>query len=117
MHILLVQQSAPYGSSHAKEALDIALTAATFEQDISILFTGDACYQLMSNQFPEHIDQKNISQMLKALPIYGLEEILVDEDSLKCRGIINLTDSPVLKKVSKSDIKKIYQSADTVIRL
>jgi len=117
MSILLVQQSAPYGNSSAKEALDIALSAATFEQDISILFTGDACYQLMANQNSEKIDQKNISQMLKALPIYGIEEMYVDEDCLRKRQITHLTDSSSIKKLSKTDIKKMYQSADTVIRL
>jgi len=116
MSILIVQKSAPYGSSNAKEALDIALAAGTFDQEVSLLFTGDACYQLLADQNPKEIDQKNISQMLKALPIYGVENILVDKESLEIRGIKELDKDLNLKQVSKREIKALYQNAKSVLR-
>jgi len=116
MSILIVQKSAPYGSSNAKEALDIALAAGTFDQDVSILFTGDACYQLLADQKPTDIDQKNISQMLKALPIYGIDSLLVDKDSLEIRAIKQLDENLSLKLVTKREIKSLYQNAKSVLR-
>lgn len=114
--MLIVNQSAPYAKSNAKEALDLALAAATFDQDVNILFTGDACYQLISNQQPEHIDSKNITKMLKALPIYGINEIYVDESNFVCRNIKDLAEGLAVKLVSTDEIKQLYQSADAVIR-
>lgn len=116
MSILVVQQSPPYGNSHAKEALDIALAAGTFEQDVNILFVGDACYQLIDNQDPKSINQKSIAKMLKVLPIYGIDEILVDMASLEVRAISNLNTNLKIKLLSREELKSAYRSAKTVLR-
>ena len=115
-HILIVNQSAPYSSSNAKESLDIALAAGTFEQTVSILFTGDACYQLLPNQTPETINSKNLCQMLKVLPIYGIDELLVDEQSLLSRNITHLDKDLAVRKISQQEIHALYQSTTTVFR-
>ena len=115
-NMLIVNQSAPYSKANAKEALDLALAAATFDQDVSILFTGDACYQLMDQQDPEQIDSKNITKMLKALPIYGISQLYVDKANLACRNIKELAEGLAIKLVSADEIKKLYQDADAVVR-
>jgi len=114
--ILIVNQSAPYSSGNAKESLDLALAAGTFEQDVSILFTGDACYQLLAAQKPKEIDSKNLSQMLKVLPIYGVEKIFVDEQSLLDRNIKGVDHNLNIKKVSANESRELYQNATTVFR-
>lgn len=115
-NMLIVNQSAPYARSNAKEALDLALAAATFDQDVNILFTGDACYQLLGNQQPEQIDSKNLTKMLKALPIYGINQLYVDESNLACRNIETLVEGLAIKLVSSDEIQQLYQNADAVIR-
>jgi tRNA 2-thiouridine synthesizing protein C len=114
--ILIINQSAPYSKGNAKESLDIALSAGTFEQSVSILFTGDACYQLIADQTPETIHSKNLVNMFKALPIYGIETLLVDEQSLHDRNITRLDDSLPITFVSKREVRKLYQNASTVLR-
>ena len=114
--ILIVNQSAPYSSGNAKESLDLALAAATFEQNVSILFTGDACYQLIAQQTPQNINSKNLTQMLKALPIYGVENLFVDEQSLIDRHINQLDNDLNIIRVSSSELLALYQNANTVFR-
>jgi len=114
--ILIVNQSAPYSSGNAKESLDLALAAGTFEQDVSILFTGDACYQLLAAQKPKEIDSKNLSQMLKVLPIYGVESLFVDEQSLLNRNIRHIDNDLKITKISASESRELFQSAATVFR-
>ena len=115
-HILIVNQSAPYSSSHAREALDLAFAAATFEQIVSVLFMGDGCYQLLPNQGPKSIDSKCVAQMLKALPIYGVTELLTDQRSLTERQITEFADGLNVRVLSETDLKNLYQSATTVLR-
>jgi len=115
-HILIVNQSAPYSSSNAKESLDIALAAGAFEQSVAILFTGDGCYQLLPDQSPEKMHSKNISQMLKVLPIYGIDKLFVDEQSLSSRNIVLLDESMTHTKVTQLEIQALYQEATTVFR-
>ena len=85
--ILIISRHAPYGNSIAREAIDIALAGAVYDQDISYLFMDDGVFQLLKNQQSQKIDQKNISTTLKALPIYGVENIYAHEESLNKRGI------------------------------
>jgi len=115
-HILIVNQSAPYSSSNAKESLDIALAAGAFEQSVAILFIGDGCYQLLSNQSPKQTHSKNISQMLKVLPVYGIDKLYVDEQSLSNRNIEQLDENLTLTKVSQHEIQALYKEATTVFR-
>jgi len=114
--ILIVNQSAPYSSGSAKESLDLALAAGTFEQDVSILFTGDACYQLLTAQDPKEVDSKNLNQMLKVLPIYGVEKLFIDEQSLLDRNIKHIDSDLRITKISASETRELYQNASTVFR-
>ena len=113
--LLIVQTKAPFGSSAIQESLDIVLAAGTFDQDVSLLIEGDACYQLLSNQQPDSIQRKNTTKMLKALPIYGIDTLLVCRDSAIARDIPIIQDDN-LRTVSKNEIKLIYIASDTVIR-
>ena len=47
---LIINRKAPYGSSAARDALDVALTVSVFEQPLKLLFMDDAVLQLL----PEH---------------------------------------------------------------
>jgi tRNA 2-thiouridine synthesizing protein C len=113
---LVILSSSPYGSSQAKEALDFVLAAGTFEQNISFLLQGDGCYLLNSKQNPDGIQQKNISQMIKALPIYGVESILVNKNDAESRNI-PLPEAPNTTQALDNDaIKTHIQNADAVLR-
>lgn len=85
--ILLISRQAPYGKSTAREAIDIALAASAYDQDIGILFMDDGVFQLLKNQQSHNIDQKNIASILSALDLYGIENIYVHQESLNNRTI------------------------------
>lgn len=85
--ILLISRHAPYGSSTAREALDAALAAAVYEQELSLLFMDDGVFQLLENQQALNIDQKNLSSILGALPFYDIEKIYIHQESLEQRQI------------------------------
>lgn len=114
--LLIVQTKAPFGSSSIQESLDLVLAAGTFDQDVSLLIEGDACFQLLSNQMTSIIGRKNTSKMLNALPIYGIDNIFVCEESALNRKI-NLDEvKDTFKLTNKNTIKALYKEADNVIR-
>ena len=84
---LLICRRAPYGNVLAREALDVALTAATFDQTVAMLFTGDGVLQLIAQQNPAAIGQKSLDKQLAALPLYDIDTLYVDADALFARGI------------------------------
>lgn len=85
--ILLVSRHAPYGSSLAREAIDVALAAAIYDQDLSMLFMDDGIFQLLKNQNAQEIQQKDISSILSALTFYDIENIYLHKESLEQRQI------------------------------
>lgn len=113
---LVILSSPPYGSSQAKEALDLVLAAGTFEQSISFLLQGDGCYLLNNKQQPSGIQQKNISQMIKALPMYGIDIILANKIDAESREISLQEISLPIQLIECNEIKKLIQDADTVLR-
>lgn len=85
--ILFISRQPPYGNSHPREALDALLAATAYEQDLSLLFMDDGVFQLLENQNPKNIYQKNLGAALKALEFYDVENIYVDAQSLVMRNI------------------------------
>lgn len=85
--VLLICRHAPYGNSLAREALDVALTAATFDQPVAMLFLGDGVLQLVRDQQPAAIAQKALDKQLAALPLYDVETIYVEAAALSARGL------------------------------
>ena len=114
--ILVQLNSAPFGTSNAKEALDLVLAAGTFEQDISFLLAADACYLLLEDQAPENIQQKNIRQMMKALGIYGVETVYIDNEDAKLRNIQLDRCSLPITCLSKAQVRDTLSETDIILR-
>lgn len=85
--ILVMTRSAPYGSSAARDALDVALTCSVFEQPVTLLFLDDGVFQLLKEQSPSVIGQKNLNAVQQSLPLYDIERLCVGASSLEQRGL------------------------------
>ncbi|GAA0344939.1 sulfurtransferase complex subunit TusC [Bowmanella denitrificans] len=85
--IAIINRHAPHGSSHGQEALDLALVAGSFGQQVGLFFIGDGVFQLLRQQQPETILRKNYSKTFAALEFYDINTIIVCQDSLKERGL------------------------------
>ncbi len=86
--LLFVMRHAPYGTHVAREALDALLASAVFGQDVGALFINDGVFQLMPNQAPGALPQKNLAANLAALPLYDVERLYVHTPSLVERGLV-----------------------------
>ena len=117
--ILILSRHSPYATSFAFEAFDMLAIAITYNEKVDLLLSDDGVYQLMSNQQPQSIAQKNISKMLASLAHFDLNKIYVDETSLINRG---LNEDKLVKfediefvYLSKLQIKNKLKQTDIVI--
>lgn len=110
---LLICRHTPYGQPLAREALDVALTAATFDQTVALLFMGDGVLQLIQSQDPAAIGQRALDKQLGALPLYDVETIYVEAEALSARGlqptdlclpVLQLTSADIAHKIASHDI-------------
>ena len=73
----------PYGSLTAREALDTALVATSYDLDVTLLFLGDGVLQLIKEQDPVNISQKNLNALHASLSLYDIETLVVDASALE----------------------------------
>ena len=114
---LVITSSAPYGSAQAREATDLALAAALFDQKVSLLFQGDGVFQLLPDQNPAAIEQKNLSAMQQALPLYDVEDLFYCADSLEERGITQDKLALPAKALSRSEIALLIRQQDHIFHV
>jgi tRNA 2-thiouridine synthesizing protein C len=84
---MLVNRTAPYGTIYALEALEVVLIAATFDQDVSLVFMDDGVYPLAKGQKTAGIEMKNFSPTYRALDDYDVKKLYVERESLQQRGL------------------------------
>ncbi len=106
--VLIVIRSAPYGSQTAKETLDIILTAAAFEQPLSLLFCDDGVFQLLPEQQSSLIHAKSLGATLPVLPMYDVNQIYADRSALQRRG---MEDAELLLPVSTLNADEMAELA------
>lgn len=118
LDLLVVQCHAPYASATANEGLDLALASAAFEKVTGILFQGDGVYQLLAEQSPDGIHQKNLSKVLSATPIYGVQHLFVSATCLQERKLSfdHLISRIELTPVSIAQAKELVRGAAHVMR-
>ena len=81
MSSLIVMRSTPYGNTNAKDALDVILTLAAFEQEPVMLYQGLGVQQLLLEASMD-TPFKHVGKILGALPMYDVETVYVDQTSL-----------------------------------
>lgn len=117
--ICILFNKAPYGSQAGRELLDIALMAAAFDMPITALFIEQGIYQLLKGQEPDILDIKNHSPTFKAMPLYGIEDVIVEEATMKKFSLTqeDLVEIEGLQLMTSDQIKNTIANSDFVMTL
>ena len=112
----IVNLSSPMANNQGRESLDLALVAATFEQEVLLLFAEDGVFQLLKDTHPEHAGMKNFTPTLKALEFYDIEKIYVCKASLEARHIQPDLLAIEVELVDRESLPHLMQQAHHWIR-
>lgn len=85
--VAIINSNAPFSKANAKDSLDVALIFGSYEQVVSLYFQGDGVYQLIAEQQPEKILQKDFLKTFAALEFYDIENIYICQNSLNKRKL------------------------------
>lgn len=112
---LFLMRRSPYDGIWAQECIDQLLTTAAFDQRVRVLFLDDGVFQLLSEQESHVGGRKTVASLLKALPLYDVEDIFVETESLQERGVspgrLLLPAEPVLR----AQIPALLDAAEVLI--
>lgn len=106
--ILVVLRHAPHGSSWLREGLDVALVAAAFGKSVTLLFMGDGIEALLTGQQAGALQQKGTHPTLDMLPMYDIENLLVDGESLSQRGVASSDLAWPASVVTADDLPRLF---------
>ena len=112
--ILLVFRHAPYGNALAREGLETALACGAMGAKTSVLYINEGVWQLLASQNSGAIDSKNQAAMASALPLYDVDAIWVDEDSLKQRNLTS-ADINAGKIIDTAGVQKLLATSKSIL--
>ena len=108
----------PFGISTSREGLDALLAASAFcdEEELAICFLNDGVFNLLANQQPELLLQKDHIATFKLIELYDLTECFICQESRAERGLDNselvLNEA---QKVSKNTLFEVLHQAEKVL--
>ena len=84
MKLAFLFRTAPHGNAISREGLDALLAATAFcdEEDIGVFFIDDGVLNLLDEQNPELLLQKDFIRTFKLLDLYDIEQRFFCVDSL-----------------------------------
>lgn len=123
---MIVVRKAPHGSIYVQEAQEVMLIVAAYEMELSVVFIDDGVFALKSGQDTRELGTKSFMPIFTALIDWEIENVYIDEDSMKNRGmseeqIITIgededTEEPVKPKImNTSDIQTLMKAQDTIL--
>lgn len=84
---LFVLRHPPHQNRRVLDTLDMLLTTAAFDQPVALLFLDEGVWQLKQRQQPQRLALPDSAAWLKSLPLYGVDQFWVEQESLDVRGL------------------------------
>ena len=113
--VLIRMSKSPLNGLISGEQLETAMVAATFEQEVSILFIGDGVFNLLPAKETNEVTGYNIEKMLLALPTFEVNDLFVCERSLD-QTQIEVSHLPKNSKViTLEDQRRLIKTTDVVL--
>jgi tRNA 2-thiouridine synthesizing protein C len=112
---MFVNRKAPYGTIYALESLEVVLIAATFDQDVSLVFVDDGVYELVKGQNSKAIGIKNFSPTYRALEGYDVEKLYVERESLESRGLTEKDLLVAVEVLTSAEMAALMAEQDVVL--
>lgn len=113
--ILFVLRKPPHSGAYTQEMLDIIMTAAAFDQEVSVLLLDNAVFNLKMPQKPEYFGFKNTSAIFKALLLYDIHTIVVETESLQEQGLTVADLDQLVKEIPRHKVGEFFKQFDLIL--
>ena len=87
MKIAVLVTSLPCDGIAARESLDLIFALAAVEYQVSVIFSGDAVYQLVKADDSSELMAKDFRRSFKLFELYDIEDVYVCAESLRQRQL------------------------------
>lgn len=105
----------PHQGVRLQEKLDVILTAAAFDQQVSLLFLDDGVFQLKTGQQPDNQQLKDTASIFNALEMYDVTDLYIEAESLQQCGLSLGDLSLPMKEIGGQEVGGLMKQFDIVI--
>ena len=113
---LFIMNQPPTRTLRVKEWLDMIMTAAAFEQTVSLLFMDDAVWQLYTGATAVHAPAcAELQPVYQALELYDINLLWVERESLLSRGIEPSSLLLPVQLIERSRVPELIRGTDYVL--
>jgi tRNA 2-thiouridine synthesizing protein C len=113
--ILFVLRKPPHSGAYAQELLDIIMTVAAFDQETSVLLLDKAVFQIKKQQNPESAGLKDTAAIFKALPLYNINAIYVESESLEEQGLTVESLDEAVQAIPRNKVPELMKQFDVLL--
>jgi len=113
--ILFVLRKPPHSGAYTQEMLDIIMTAAAFDQEVSVLLLDNAVFHSKDQQQPEAFGLKNTLAIFKALPLYEIPTIFVETESIQERGLSVDDLDAVVQEILRKNVGEFFNQFGLIL--
>ena len=114
-HIAIIQRQSPFNHSDAREALDLILALAAVEHQLTVIFAGDAVYQLMSVDHTTGFALKRYQQGFKLFNLYDIEQVYVCQHSLQQRQLKSRDLAIPAKPLDSAQLRQLLACQQQIV--
>ncbi|MCM2680754.1 sulfurtransferase complex subunit TusC [Echinimonas agarilytica] len=115
--VLIWSTQSPIGDVAARETLDAALAFAAYDQAVTLLLSDAGVMQLQSMPNAKQAGAKNMSKLMKALPMYDIDNVYACQTSLSRFSIDTQQCVTPVQTATTDDIHALILGATHVIRV
>lgn len=87
MKIAVVLTQLPLYGTYARESLDLIFALAAVDHQLSVIFCGDAVYQLIKANDSSELQVKDFRRSFKLFELYDVEDLYICAESLRQRKL------------------------------
>lgn len=111
---IMINRSSLAGADF-KEAIDLGLVCAAFDQQVNLIFVDAGINNLISGQSASKLNDKNHVDIIKGLEFYDIENVYLEKESLDktCLKMDNLM--PSVKLITGSEINQLNRKANHLV--
>lgn len=115
--LAFVFKTAPHGSAISREGLDALLAASAFcdEDEIAVFFLEDGVLNLLREQQPECILQKDFIRSFKLLDLYEINNRFICQQSLQQYALVERELIINCQKINRTLLTQKLQTAVQIL--
>jgi len=111
---IIISQSS-FSSCEFKEAIDLGLVCAAFDQVVNLIFIDSGITNLITGQSAKKVNDKNHVDILKGLEFYDIDNIIIEQESLASTLVEHSRLLEAVQIKSRAEINQLNQNADHLV--